>query len=610
MARLNLSPSKRDSASVSEVYENIVRRIKFGSGGACPVETVSAFIRLSLADSCGKCNPCKNGLSQLYKLNEKVLNGEADENTLTLMKMTASVVALTSACAIGMEGGRNTLAALSAFRDEYHSHIKSGACISHYETAVPCVGLCPAHVDIPGYIALVREQRFADAVKLIRKDNPLPSVCALTCEHPCENHCRRGLVDDAVNIRALKRMAVDNAGDVSRPEAAPPTGKKVAVIGGGPSGLTAAYYLTLMGHGVTVFEQKKQLGGMLRYGIPAYRLPREILDNEIKSILSVGIKAETNVKIGRDISFDEIRKTFDAVYISIGAHDDNKLGIEDENAPGVISAVDMLGAIGDGEMPDFTGKRVLVIGGGNVAMDCTRTSVRLGAERVICAYRRRKEDMTALPEEIEGAVEEGCEIKTLVAPEKIEKDENGKISAMWMRPQMISTVSRGRPGVVDSGEESIRISADIIIVAIGQKIDSLHFAESSVPVNRGAVTADDACCIKELEGVFAGGDCVTGPATAIKAIAAGKTAAASIDSYLGFCHEISVDVDIPRTVPGIAAPCGRINLPERAAAHRKHDFNLMEKKMTLKQCLQESGRCLNCSSNGFGAFKGGRTTKW
>ena len=282
------------------------------------------------------------------------------------------------------------------------------------------MALCPAGVDIPGYIALVRAGRYNDAVRLIRKDNPFPTVCGYVCEHPCEARCRRSMVDDAVNICGIKRFACDHATDTTPPPCAPSTGKRIAVIGGGPGGLSAAYFLSLMGHKVVVYDQRPQLGGMLRYGIPDYRLPQEKLDADIEFILSTGIEVHTDTSIGRDIEFSDIENQYDAVYISIGAHNDKKIGIDGENSIGVHAAVQLLRDIGEGRAPDFHGKRVCVIGGGNVSMDATRTALRLGAASVTCVYRRRISDMTALNEEIEDAQAEGCQILQLQAPDHIE----------------------------------------------------------------------------------------------------------------------------------------------------------------------------------------------
>ena len=467
-------------------------------------------------------------------------------------------------------------------------------------------------MDIPGYIALVNEGRCADAVRLIRKDNPFPVACAYICEHPCEARCRRNMVDDAINIRGLKRYAVDYAGPVPQPQPAPATGKSVAIIGGGPGGLSAAYYLALMGHRVTVYEKQKQLGGMMRYGIPSYRLPRQLLEAEIASILSVGIQVRTGVDVGTDITFDQLKRRYDCLYISIGAHTDKKTGIEGEDSQSVISAVELLRRIGDEEMPDFTGQQVVVIGGGNVAMDVTRSAIRLGAAKVTCVYRRRQEDMTAQAEEVEGAIAEGAEILTLQAPLRIEADDQGRAAALWTQPQIIGEMDRqGRPRPGTASVEPRRIPADIIIVAIGQGIESHGFEQSGIQIQRGGtLLADSSTRLPDLEGVFAGGDCVTGPATVIRAIAAGKAAAANIDEYLGFHHEIEAEVKVPTPRVTDLGPRGRVNCRDREAAERRCDFRCIECGMTKEEAVQESSRCLRCDHFGYGIFKGGRVEKW
>ena len=474
------------------------------------------------------------------------------------------------------------------------------------------MALCPAGVDIPGYISLVSEGRCADAVRLIRKDNPFPIACAYICEHPCEARCRRNMVDDALNIRGLKRYAVDHAGDVPQPKKAPATGKSVAIVGGGPGGLSAAYYLALMGHKVTVYEKQSKLGGMMRYGIPSYRFPREKLDSEIDSILSLGIEVHTGVKVGQDVTFDQLKKEHDCVYISIGAHTDKKTGIKGEDSAGVMSAVELLRRIGDDEMPDFTGMNVAVIGGGNVAMDVTRSAIRLGAAKVTCVYRRRQEDMTAQQEEVEGAIAEGAEVLTLQAPLKIEADESGHVTALWTQPQIIDEIDKaGRPRPNTASVEPLRIPVDTVIVAIGQGIESRGLEESGIKIQRGGnVAANTSTQIPDMEGVFAGGDCVTGPATAIRAIAAGKVAAANIDEHLGFRHEIRVDVDIPAPRLNNRPPHGRINTTERQACERKCDFEDIECGLTEEGAVTEASRCLRCDHFGYGIFRGGRDIKW
>lgn len=611
LSRLQIMTPDRAQMTVEGLYRDVERRIVASPPGLCPVDMLAAFLKTSHAQSCGKCVPCRIGLGQLEKLLDDVLDGRASLEDLATIERTARAVALSADCAIGYEAAEMVLKGLAGFREDFVAHITENRCLSHLEQPVPCVAMCPAGVDVPGYIALVAEGRFADAVRLIRKDNPFPAACAFVCEHPCEARCRRNMVDDAVNIRGLKRYAVDHAGQVPIPPLAEATGKKVAVIGGGPSGMSAAYYLALMGHEVTIFEQREELGGMLRYGIPSYRLPRERLDEELASILSAGIKVHCNVTVGKDIMLHQLNNDYDAVYVSIGAHTDKKLGIAGENSRGVLSAVEMLRTIGDEEPLDLQGKQVAVIGGGNVAMDVARSAKRLGAAKVTVIYRRRQEDMTALPQEVEGAIAEGCELLTLSAPVRLEADGQGDVQAVWVQPQIIGQMdAKGRPRPLPAQAEEVRIACDRVIVAIGQDIESGHFAEYGLPVKRGTIEAMNNSGIASQDGLFAGGDCVSGPASAIKAIASGKVAAANIDAYLGYEHIISVDVDIPQAQAADRPPCGRVNMKEREAGDRATDFGLIEYAMSAEEAAQEASRCLRCDHFGYGAFKGGRVSKW
>ena len=611
MSRLDIKSPSRAETVVENLYRDMERRIAASPPGLCPVDMALSFLRLCHAQSCGKCVPCRIGLGQLSLLLEQVLSGTATMSTLVTIEKTARTIVNTADCAIGRDAARLVVDGLEGFRDDYEEHILHHRCLAGLKYPVPCVALCPAGVDIPGYMALVGEGRCADAVRLIRKDNPFPTACAYICEHPCEARCRRNMIDDAINIRGLKRYAVDHAGEVPQPACAPATGKKVAIVGGGPSGLSCAYYLTLMGHKVTVYEEAKQLGGMLRYGIPNYRFPRHLLNAEIESILSLGIEVHTGVTVGKDIWIEDLQKEYDCLYIAIGAHQDKKTGIPGEDSVNVISAVEMLRDIGDDIMPDFSGKKVVVIGGGNVAMDVTRSSIRLGAEKVTCVYRRRVADMTALPDEVTGAMAEGAEIMTLAAPVRIEADEEGVAMALWVPPQIIGEVDkagRPRPGNADLPE--VRLEADIIVVAIGQGIEISGFDAAGVPIKRGTFVAGLSGQVGDMDNVFAGGDCVTGPATAIRAIAAGKVAAANIDEHLGYRHEITVDVEIPSPKLNNRAPHGRINTTEREAGQRRCDFEDIECGLTQEGAVTEASRCLRCDHFGYGIFKGGRVEKW
>lgn len=597
-------------AVMDDLHDALGRRLAVSSLAPCPVEFTAALVNLCSTQSCGKCTPCRVGLSALSDLLADVLEGRADESTLNLIERTARTIYLSSDCAIGYEAGAMALTAIRGFRDDFEHHIREHSCGFDREARVPCVSGCPAHVDIPGYISLVEAGRYADAVKVIRKNNPLPLVCGLVCEHPCEMHCRRGMVDDPMNILALKRFAVEHS-DLNdhKPSVADNTGKRIAVIGGGPAGLSCAYYLAVMGHKVTIFEQRHHLGGMLRYGIPSYRLPRERLQAEIDWILSAGIDVELDHSVNGE-GLARLLDEFDAVYLAIGAHSDKKLGLPGEEALGVESAVKMLRAIGDDELPDLSGQRVCVIGGGNVAMDVARSAVRCGAEKVSIVYRRRICDMTAQDAEIAGAQAEGCEVLELTAPLAIETGEEGRVSGLRVQPQIIGEPRRGRPAPRVAATPELVIPCERVFVAIGQDIDSKPFEDMGIACKWGRVVTDSDGAVPNFDGLFSGGDCQTGPATVIRAINAGRVASANIDRYLGFDHKIKLDVELPTVQFKGKHECGRCELGEREAGERIHDWNLVEQGLTEQEARQEASRCLRCDHFGFGAFRGGRNLEW
>ncbi len=610
MSRLEIDSPSRADIVIEGLYKDLERRIESSPPGLCPVDMARAFLELCHAQTCGKCVPCRIGLGQLNHLIKDVLDGKATMETLEVMEETAVSIMESADCAIGYEAAHMVYKGLIGYRDDYIEHIERGRCTCTYSQPVPCVSLCPAHVDIPGYVALVGEGRYADAIRLIRKDNPFPTTCGFICEHPCEARCRRNMIDDAVNIRGLKRVAADFAGEVDPPACGKSTGKRVAVLGGGPGGLSAAYYLQLMGHQTTVYEMLPKLGGMLRYGIPNYRLPKDRLEDDVNAILKTGVEVKHGLKIGPDITIQQLQKEYDAVLITIGASTDKKLGLEGEDAEGIFSAVEFLRNVGKNIIMDLTGKEVAVIGGGNVTMDAVRTAKRLGAKKVSVVYRRRVADMTALPSEIEGAVAEGIEVQTLKAPASLDIDENNHVKGIYVTPQMVSAIKDGRASIKPTGEENIYIPCDILVVAIGQNIETKHFEDAGISVNRGKIVTKSNGSIDNLPGVFAGGDCASGPASVIKAIAAAKVAAANIDEYLGYHHEISCDVEIPEPRIDDRTPCGRVNLTEREASERVKDWDGCENCMTEKQANQEAGRCLRCDHFGYGIFKGGREKLW
>lgn len=585
------------------------RKIRAYPPGMCPLTVQLSLLHASKSLTCGKCVPCREGLVQLEELLKQILDGGGSTQTLQQMKELAEMIHATADCAIGYEAAQVVLKGLEEFRDEYISHIYRHMCQEEIGQTIPCVTMCPAHVNIPGYIALIAEQDYAGAVAMVRKDNPFPTACAMICEHPCEERCRRNLIDDQINIRALKKYAVDQAAadGVPVPPHGVATGKKIAVVGGGPSGLTAAYFLALMGHKVVVYEEKEQLGGMLRYGIPNYRFPKNRLDEDIRAILAAGdIEVRCNTAIGRDLPMQTLQTAYDACYLAIGAQAGKRLELEGSDAEGVVPAVQLLDGIGHGQLPDYTGKRVVVIGGGNVAMDCARSAVRCNARQVQIVYRRRKDDMTALASEVESAAEEGVGLLELMAPMRIEKDAAGRCAALWVQPQRIGPFDRaGRPRPMDADKEPVRIACDVVLIAVGQEVVTAPFAASGIPVSHGCMLAELDCSIPSIPGLFAGGDCVTGPATVIRAVAAGKVAAYHIDEYLGYHHKVACEVHAPEAKENNRVPTGRVNLTERPAHERKCDFELTENPMSFEEAMQEAGRCLRCDHFGCGVLEGG-----
>ena len=608
MARLSVAPRAKDDAKFATFLDEYERRVEATPPGMCAVAMQLDLLRAGGCQTCGKCVPCREGIAHIETLLEEVLAFGVEPDVLDEIRAQATVVRDTADCAIGWHAAEVLLAGLSMFKEEFESHVKQGQCREGVAQTVPCETLCPAHVNVPAYIALAGSGDYAGAIGMVRKDNPFPTACAFVCEHPCEKRCRRTLIDAPINIRGIKKFAVDQlaADQVPTPAPAAPTGKKVAIVGGGPSGLTCAYFCALMGHEVHVLEMRKQLGGMMRYGIPAYRFPRERLDEDIRAIVSAGnVTVHTECRIDAE-GMRRLSEEYDAVYVAIGAQGGKTLKLDGADAEGVMSAVDLLTKIGDDDYPDFTGKNVVVVGGGNVAMDCARTSVRAGAASVTVAYRRRLEDMTALRAEIDSAMQEGVEMMTLQAPDHIEV-ENGQAVALYTQPQFIGPVKRGRPAPQKADKPLVRVPADVVLIAVGQDIESAPFEEAGMQADRTYFEADDGLkSVGSLDNVFVGGDCQVGPKTVIIAIGAGKVAARNIDDYLGFNHELDCGVEVPPAAANWRQPCGRVNIVERPARERKGDFDAVEVEMSAEEAFQEARRCLRCDHFGCGVLDEGR----
>ncbi len=578
--------------------------------GMCPLVLYRSLLQMSMNQSCGKCVPCRDGLVEVERLLNSVLKGEGSHETLEKMKSMCVMISESADCAVGVVAANMILDSLCEFADEYESHITERRCVENTIQTIPCVTLCPAHVNVPGYIALIKEKRFADAINLIRDKNPFPTACAMICEHPCENKCRRSIIDEPINIRGLKKFAVDecNAREVKTPKANVKTGKKIAIVGGGPSGLTCAYFLSLMGHKAVVFEEHQKLGGMLRYGIPEYRLPKEKLDDDIEAILKSGdIEVKFGVKVGRDIQVQELRKDFDAVYLGLGAQLGNRMPMENSDCPNVIPAADFLQKVAKGEKIDIEGKRVVLIGGGNVAMDAARTAARLKAS-TIHVFTRKRDDMTALRSEVLSAMQEGVRFRTLLNFLHIEANKDtGLVQAVWLQPEILGPYDKnGMMTTEHSSAYPYRFKCDLLILGVGQRSDVESFEKAGLSVEKGRILADETCQVQRAEGVFSGGDCVTGPSTAINAIAAGQVAAFNIDEYLGYHHKVECNVKIPNALLNNYVPTGRAMIEERDPFERVCDFKHVEIPMTEEEGAREAGRCLRCDHFGCGSMVGGK----
>lgn len=598
------------NSRMNTVLNKFKTRITSYPPGMCPLVLYRSLLQMSMNQSCGKCVPCRDGLVEVERMLASILKGEGAHETLARMKSMCTMIAETSDCAVGVVSANMILDSMKEFADEYESHITRQRCVDNTVQTIPCVTMCPAHVNVPGYVALIKEKRFADAINLIRDKNPFPTACAMVCEHPCETKCRRSIIDEPINIRGLKKFAVDqmSAKDVVPPKANVSTGKKIAVIGGGPSGLSAAYFLSLMGHKVVVFEEHEKLGGMLRYGIPEYRLPKAKLEDDLDAILKAGdIEVKYNTRVGRDVQFADIRSEYDAVYLGIGAQLGNRMPIENADCSNVIPAADFLQNVAKGEPIDLTGKRVVLIGGGNVAMDAARTAARLKAA-TIHVFTRKRDDLTALESEIQCAMQEGVRFRTLLSFLHIEANkETGLAQAVWLQPQIVGPYDEnGLMTTEHSSAYPYRFKCDYLILGVGQRSDAAPFEAAGVPVERGRILADETCQVREMDGVFSGGDCVTGPSTAINAIAAGQVAAFNIDEYLGYHHKVNCGIKIPSAMPNNCIPTGRAEIEERDPFERVEDFAHVEIPMTEEEGHREACRCLRCDHFGCGSMVGGK----
>ena len=473
------------------------------------------------------------------------------------------------------------------------------------DCVAPCSKACPAGTDCQGYVGLIAYGEYKEAVKLIKEKLPLPASIGRICPHPCEKKCRRQYVDEPISIAFLKGFVgdMDLLGDTYIPEIEPDTNKKVAIIGGGPAGLTSAYFLRKQGHSVTIFEQMPQMGGMLRYGIPEYRLPKAVLDKEIKLIEDMGVTLKNNVNIGKDISFEEIKNDFDATLVAIGAWNSSKMRVQGEDLDGVWGGIDFLREVALGNRPEI-GKNVAVCGGGNTAMDACRVAVRLGAENVYIIYRRTKDEMPADPQEILESEEEGVIYKYLTNPIEF-TGENGKLNGVVLQKMMLGEPDEsGRRSPVAIEGETEEIALDSVIMAIGQypNLNGFEILEST---RKNTISADESRFTTSLDGVFAVGDATNkGADIAIAAIGEAQKASVVIDRYLngetvGYKKPYFVEQDSKAIDYSKFEKSARAKMPHMSPADRKTNFKEVNFGFSEEMAKKEANRCLECGCHDY-----------
>ncbi|MBW2532369.1 MAG: FAD-dependent oxidoreductase, partial [Deltaproteobacteria bacterium] len=581
-----------------------------GSGGmivmdetTCMIDVAKYYMAFLKDESCGKCFSCRKGTQRMCEILDDISQGRGSMADLELLEDLALVVKDASMCGLGQTASNPVLSTLKHFRHEYEAHILDKRCPAAVCSALfksPCQHVCPVVMDIPAYVALVLAGRIDDAHEVLMRTNPFSSVCGRVCNHVCQTACRRAQLDGPVSIMHLKRFITDNA--TKPPVTSWPTTReeRVAVVGAGPAGLTAALELRRRGYEVTVFEELPQAGGMLRYGIPAYRLPRDILDEDIARILATGIELKTGTRIGRDVSMKDLKERFAAVFLAVGAHRSLRLGLEGEDADGVHGAVEWLREYNTTGKASV-GKRVAVIGGGNSAVDAARTALRLGADAVTMFYRRMQREMPAQPEEIRAAVEEGIEIVELAAPVGLSVTR-GRVSGIQLQRMRLEGFDRsGRKRPVPVEGDTFSREVDTVLTAIIQAADlqlldgdsQIEQQPSRIEVGRDLATGDPA--------VWAGGDAVTGPAMVIDAIRAGRDAAASIDAAIRaaageqpWSSPLEGEVEIPFIVDEAGGERPPVSMPEADPALRGRDFREVECGFDLKMAVAEAGRCMRC----------------
>ncbi len=568
--------------------------------------------------SCGKCSPCPGGTRAMSKLLDRLCQGKGYKEDLFHLKTIAETVMETSRCGIGKQGPGAILHALDNFWEAFEAAVDNGVKDEtdyFSKRTAPCTEACPIHLDIPGYVDHIRQGAFDKSLDLIRSRLPLPGVLGRTCFRPCESNCRRANMDEPIAIKALKRFVADEALKKGR---TPPHEMKisektghVAIIGAGPAGLSAAYHLAMRGHKVTMFEMLQEPGGMSAVGIPDYRLPRDILRYEAQLIRDMGVTINYGVRIGRDVLLTDLERDYDAVFISVGAQDSTPMRVEGENEGylGYIPGIRYLRGINDGYDPYPEGRRVAVVGGGNVAFDCVRTALRHDKDDVSIIYRRTRDEMPADPMEIHEAEEEGANYHFLTAPVRIVADKHGRVTGLECRKMELGepdASGRRRPVAIE-GSEFI-FECDTVVSAIGQRVDlsALVKFEGVETTDWNTIVVDPVTRQSTHPKLFAAGDCELGPDSLITAAAGGLRGALSIDSFindkpLDYTTEDHFEAlmkhlklyDENESMDQVAQKA-RESFEVLDVEKRKRTWDEVEKSFTRAEAMAEAKRCLHC----------------
>ena len=542
----------------------------------------------------------------MLEILERICSGKGVQGNIERLIELGNQIRDTALCGLGQTAPNPVLSTIRHFRHEYEAHIRdkhceAGTCAGLVRA--PCQSACPASVDVPGFVSLVGEKRYAEALMLHRERNPFASVCARVCFHTCESKCRRSSLDESVAIRGVKRFMVDQEVTIQVPEAresAVNAKRKIAIIGAGPAGLSCAYFLARLGYRPSVFEAEPRPGGMLVQTIPSYRLPREDLAREVRMIERMGVEIVTGMRLGRDITLSGLKADgYEAVFLGIGAQEAVRLNIPGEETPGVVDALAFLRQYNlRGSVP--VGKEVVVVGGGNAAIDAARTAIRLGADHVTVVYRRTREEMPAYAEEIEEARAEGVLLLQLTAPVEVVL-QNGQMKGLKCRRMTLGafdTSGRRRPEI--SKETDLVVPCDQIIAAIGQRVSAKEIVDgTALALTPGKTVAIDRATGKtSVPWIFAGGDAVTGAASVVEAIGAGERAAVGIDRYLAGSSDafwrLDKEVQTGFDPDAEPVPFVRDPMPVIGIERRRNNFDEVEEGWTEGVALRQAKRCLRC----------------